>query len=99
MKKLFLLLTAALMMGTMTVRADETVTVSATNSDISQGLDLRVVAKLFAEAKNLEQFETMLNNPDSAFNNLDLNGDCGLSSCGRNRRRQLATHCLTGYFG
>lgn len=75
MKKLFLLLTAALMMGTMTVRADETVTVSATNSDISQGLDLRVVAKLFAEAKNLEQFETMLNNPDSAFNNLDLNGD------------------------
>ena len=68
-------MTTVLMMGTMAVYADETVTVSATNSDISQGLDLRVVAKLFAEAKNLEQFESMLNNPDSAFNNLDLNGD------------------------
>ena len=55
--------------------ADETVTVSANSSDISEGLDLKVVAKLFAEAKNLEEFETMLNNPDSAFCNLDLNGD------------------------
>ena len=55
--------------------ADQTVTVSANSSDISEGLDLKVVAKLFAEAENLEQFETMLNNPDSAFCNLDLNGD------------------------
>ena len=55
--------------------ADETITVSANSSDISEGLDLKVVAKLFAEAKNLEEFETMLNNPDSAFCNLDLNGD------------------------
>ena len=55
--------------------ADQTVTVSANSSDISEGLDLKVVAKLFAEAKNLEEFETMLNNPDSAFCNLDLNGD------------------------
>jgi hypothetical protein len=55
--------------------AEQTVTVSANSSDISEGLDLKVVAKLFAEAKNLEEFETMLNNPDSAFCNLDLNGD------------------------
>lgn len=55
--------------------ADETVTVTAKSTDISEGLDLKVVAKLFAEAKNLEEFETMLNNPDSAFCNLDLNGD------------------------
>ena len=55
--------------------ADETITVSANSSDISEGLDLKVVAKLFAEAKDLEQFEMMLNNPDSAFCNLDLNGD------------------------
>ena len=55
--------------------ADQTITVSANSSDISEGLDLKVVAKLFAEAKNLEEFETMLNNPDSAFCNLDLNGD------------------------
>ncbi len=55
--------------------AEETITVSAKSTDISEGLDLKVVAKLFAEAKNLEEFETMLNNPDSAFCNLDLNGD------------------------
>ena len=55
--------------------AEQTVTVSANSSDISEGLDLKVVAKLFAEAENLEQFEMMLNNPDSAFCNLDLNGD------------------------
>ena len=55
--------------------ADETITVSAKSTDISEGLDLKVVAKLFAEAKNLEEFEMTLNHPDSAFCNLDLNGD------------------------
>ena len=64
-----------LMLMSSALWADETVTVSANSSDISEGLDLKVVAKLFAEAKNLEEFETMLNNPDSAFCNLDLNGD------------------------
>ena len=64
-----------LMLMSSALWADETVTVSANSSDISEGLDLKVVAKLFAEAENLEQFETMLNNPDSAFCNLDLNGD------------------------
>ena len=63
------------MLMSMVAWADQTVTVSANSSDISEGLDLKVVAKLFAEAKNLEEFESMLNNPDSAFCNLDLNGD------------------------
>lgn len=57
------------------VRADQTVTVTATNADISEELDLKTVATLFGQAKDLEQFEQMLNNPDSAFSNLDLNGD------------------------
>jgi len=74
MKKLTTLLMALMMMST-ALWAEETITVSANSSDISEGLDLKVVAKLFAEAKNLEEFETMLNNPDSAFCNLDLNGD------------------------
>ena len=74
MKKLTTLLMTLVLMST-ALWADETVTVSANSSDISEGLDLKVVAKLFAEAKNLEEFETMLNNPDSAFCNLDLNGD------------------------
>ena len=55
--------------------ADETVTVTATSSDISENLDLKTVATLFGQSKDLEQFEQMLNNPDSAFSNLDLNGD------------------------
>ena len=57
------------------VRADQTVIVTATNADISEDLDLKTVATLFGQAKDLEQFEQMLNNPDSAFSNLDLNGD------------------------
>ena len=74
MKKLTTLLMALMLMSS-ALWADETITVSANSSDISEGLDLKVVAKLFAEARNLEEFETMLNNPDSAFCNLDLNGD------------------------
>ena len=74
MRRLTTLLMTLILMST-ALWADETVTVSANSSDISEGLDLKVVAKLFAEAKNLEEFETMLNNPDSAFCNLDLNGD------------------------
>ena len=74
MKRLTTLLMTLVLMSTM-LWADQTVTVSANSSDISEGLDLKVVAKLFAEAENLEQFEMMLNNPDSAFCNLDLNGD------------------------
>lgn len=64
-----------LMLMSTALWAQETITVSAKSTDISEGLDLKVVAKLFADAKNLEEFETMLNNPDSAFCNLDLNGD------------------------
>ena len=73
MKRVFLFL-AMLLMGVLTF-AEETITISANSEDISQSLDLRVVAKLFAEASTTEQFENMLNNPDSAFSNLDLNGD------------------------
>ena len=73
MKRVFLFL-AMLLMGVLTF-AEETITVSANSEDISQSLDLRMVAKLFAEASTTEQFENMLNNSDSAFSNLDLNGD------------------------
>ena len=46
--------------------ADETVTVTATSSDISENLDLKTVATLFGQAKDLEQFEQMLNSPIAA---------------------------------
>ena len=56
-------------------RADETVTVTATSSDISENLDLKTVATLFGQSKDLEEFEKNLNDPKSALSNLDLNGD------------------------
>lgn len=73
--KRFTFCVALMLLSLMAIRAEETITVSATNSDVSQGLDLKAVAKLFARAANLEEFEAVLNNPDSAFTNLDLNGD------------------------
>ena len=72
---LFILSLGSLFLVPHSVMADETVTVTATTSDISENLDLKTVATLFGQAKDLEQFEQLLNNPDSAFSNLDLNGD------------------------
>ena len=77
MKRLFLLVCVLSAMSCLwsTAQADQTITVTATSSDISENLDLKTVATLFGQAKDLEQFEQLLNNPDSAFSNLDLNGD------------------------
>ena len=72
---LFLLAIGSSLILSISSYADETVTVTATSSDISENLDLKTVATLFGQAKDLEQFEQLLNNPDSAFSNLDLNGD------------------------
>ena len=44
MKRLVSFLFAFLLMAGMTMRADETITVSANSADISDGLDLKVVA-------------------------------------------------------
>ena len=66
---------AILLISSAVAWADETITVTATNSDISANLDLKVVAKLFGEAKDLEDFEKKLNDPKQALVNLDLNGD------------------------
>ncbi len=78
MKRVFLLAVISLgasflMLGS--ARADETVTVTANSSDVSENLDLKTVATLFGQSKDLEEFERLLNDPDSAFSNLDLNGD------------------------
>ena len=72
---LFILVLGSLFLVPHFAMADETVTVTATTADISENLDLKTVATLFGQAKDLEQFEQLLNNPDSAFSNLDLNGD------------------------
>jgi hypothetical protein len=53
----------------------DSIIVSAQSNDISNNLDLRAVASLFAEVKNLEEFEKKLNDYDSKISNLDLNKD------------------------
>ena len=74
MKAKWILAAMCLMMSTW-LWADETITVTATSSDVSENLNLRTVATLFGQSKDLEEFEALLNNPDSAYSNLDLNGD------------------------
>ncbi len=50
-------------------------TVESQNSDISNNLDLKAVASIFGEAKDLQDFEMRLNDYDSQISNLDLNND------------------------
>lgn len=59
----------------MPVLAQDRTTVNALSSEISDNLDLRAVASLFGEARNLEDFESRLNDPNTQISNLDLNND------------------------
>lgn len=56
-------------------QAQDRTTVSATSSEISDNLDLRAVASIFGDSRNLEDFENRLNDPKNQISNLDLNGD------------------------
>ena len=74
--RLTLLLAGLLFLcSSVTVRADETITVTATESDISANLDLNAVATVFGESKDLEEFEQKINDEKTHISNLDLNGD------------------------
>ena len=53
----------------------QSVTVEAFDDEISYNLDLRAVASVFADSRNLEDFERMLNEYDRGISNLDLNHD------------------------
>lgn len=55
--------------------AQDKTTVNATSSEISDNLDLRAVASLFGDSKDLEDFEFRLNDPKAQISNLDLNND------------------------
>lgn len=55
--------------------AQDRTTVTATNYDVSDNLDLKAVASIFGESRNLEDFEQRLNDPDLQISNLDLNSD------------------------
>lgn len=74
--KLLLLLTALSMsLLTSKVYAQDNITIVAPSSEAADGLNLQAVSELFAETKNLEEFEKALNNPDEGLNNLDLDGN------------------------
>lgn len=47
----------------------------AESSDISYNLDLRAVANVFADSRDLEEFEQRVNDYNTGINNLDLNAD------------------------
>jgi hypothetical protein len=55
--------------------AQNRTTVSANNSEISDNLDLRAVASIFGDSRDLEDFERRLNDPKVQISNLDLNQD------------------------
>ena len=55
--------------------AQNQTTVKAVSDDISNNLDLEVVAALFGESENLMDFEQKLNDPFARISNLDLNED------------------------
>lgn len=68
-------ITTVLVAATALGFAQDKTTVTATSSDISDNLDLRAVASIFGEAKNLEEFEQRINDPKNQISNLDLNND------------------------
>ncbi|NDP27873.1 MAG: hypothetical protein GZ087_10680, partial [Flavobacterium sp.] len=72
--QLLILATIATVFGTQMQSQNRTI-VNANSSEISDNLDLRVVASIFGDSKNLQDFERQLNDPKLQISNLDLNND------------------------
>lgn len=60
---------------TQVITAQDRTTVRANSVDISDNLDLRAIASIFGESKDLSDFEQRLNDPSIPISNLDLNND------------------------
>lgn len=75
MRKIFGSLLIILFIACNNLYAEDVTTVEAKDTDISDNLDLEAVASIFGEAKDLEEFEKKLNDPDTQISNLDLNED------------------------
>ena len=71
--KIFLTSLMSLLFATLS--AQDRTTVNAMSSDISDNLDLKAVASIFGESKDLADFEQRLNDPKAQISNLDLNND------------------------
>lgn len=57
------------------IQAQQRTIVNASNSEISDNLDLRAISSVFGDSNNLQDFERRLNNPKLQISNLDLNND------------------------
>jgi len=68
-------LVAMLFIGLSSLMAQDITTVEASSQEISNHLDLEVVASIFGDATDLEDFEKKLNDPETQISNLDLNED------------------------
>ncbi len=75
MRKLLYLIIACMIIRCFNIAAQDVTTVEAESEDISENLDLEAIASVFGEAKDLEDFERKLNDPELQISNLDLNGD------------------------
>lgn len=75
MRKIFGSLLIILFIACSNLYAEDVTTVEAKNTDISDNLDLKAIASVFGEAKDLEEFEKKLNDPETKISNLDLNED------------------------
>jgi hypothetical protein len=68
--------------------------VTANSVDISDQLDLRAVATLFGESRNLQEFERNINDPELMISNLDLNGDNFVDYLRVIEHRERNTHLI-----
>ena len=86
MRKIFGSLLIILFIACNNLYAEDVTTVEAKDTDISDNLDLEAVASIFGEAKDLEEFEKKLNDPDTQISNLDLNEDGYISAADLKRQ-------------
>lgn len=89
------LLLLGVMLAISALKAQDVTTVEAKSSDISENLDLEAVASVFGEAKDLEDFEKRLNDPETQISNLDLNEDGEVDYLRVIEASEKGTHVIT----
>ena len=72
MKTKLLLLSLLTFVFATQIQAQNRTSVNAMNAEISDNLDLRAVASIFGDSKDLQDFERRLNDPELQISNLDL---------------------------
>ena len=75
MKTKLLLLSLLTSVFATQIQAQGRTSVNAMNSEISDNLDLRAIASIFGDSRDLQDFERRLNDPQLQISNLDLNND------------------------